>query len=192
MPKVTAESTGEFYQHYPKVAAIVTAKSGGKSNAMAAAWHSAISRQPSLYGVALSPKRFTYQLIMESQQFGINFMPFEAVELVAAVGGSKGAELDKFQKFAIAQDKPLKTNVPILKDAYVAYECSLVDHKTYGDHIWLVGEVLAVHFVEEAFTSKQVIDLNRVRPVLYLGADLYATTDKDSLRFLEREIYDKR
>ena len=192
MTKIVTESIGEFYQHYPKVATIVTARAGDRSNAMAIAWHSAISLKPPLYGVSISPKRFTYQLIVESREFGVNFVPFELAELVAAVGGSKGEEVDKFEKFAIVQDKPLRTGVPILKGAYAAYECKLVDSKTYGDHVWVVGEIVAVHSEKDFFTSKQVIDLERIKPVLYLGAELYTTADKDSIRFLEREIYGKR
>jgi len=192
MAKIVTESIGEFYHHYPKVAAIVTARSGNKSNAMAAAWHSSISLKPPLYGVSISPKRFTYQLIVESKEFGINFMPFEASELVAAVGGSTGGELDKFQRFAITQDKPSRTRVPVLRDAYAAYECKLVDYRNYGDHVWFVGEILAVHFVEEAFTPKQIINLDKVQPVLYLGADLYLKLDKISICHLDRETCAKR
>ena len=49
----------------------------------------------------------------------------ELAELVASVGGSKGEEIDKFQRFGIATEPPTKTTVPILKDAYAAYECGL-------------------------------------------------------------------
>lgn len=191
MAKISVESIREFYQHYPKVATIVTARAGGKSNAMAVAWHSSISFKPPLYGVSLSPQRFTWQLILESKEFGVNFVPFEMAELVASVGGSKGEEVNKFEKFKIARDKPLKTGVPLLKDAYAAYECKLADYKTYGDHVWVVGEIVMVHFVEEAFTPKQTLNLAKVRPILYLGADLYVTLDKGSVRFLEREVYGK-
>jgi len=192
MPKISVESVGDFYQHYPKVAAILTASAGGRKNAMAAAWHSAISFKPPLYGVSVALKRFTYQLILESREFGINFVPFGTAELVASVGGSGGGEVDKFQKFGIAEERPLKTSVPILKDAYAAYECKLVDNKTYGDHAWVVGEIVAVHFVEDAFTASGVLDLSKLSPALYLGAELYATTDKESVRLLDRETYGRR
>ena len=49
----------------------------------------------------------------------------------------------------VATEKPLKTAVPILGAAYAAYECKLVDDREYGDHRWLVGEVVAVHLLEE-------------------------------------------
>jgi len=192
MPKIKSEEVGEFYQHYPKVAAVLTVNAGGKRNAMAAAWHSAISFKPPLYGVAVAPKRFTYQLILESKEFGINFVPFEAAELVASVGGSGGKEIDKFIKFDIAEEKSLKTSVPILKDAYAAYECKLVDNRTYGDHVWVVGEIVAVHFIDDVLTSKGTLDLDRLKPTLYLGAEFYMTTDRESVRLLDRNTYGRR
>jgi flavin reductase (DIM6/NTAB) family NADH-FMN oxidoreductase RutF len=192
MPRVRTASVGEFYQHYPKVAAILTVNAGGKKNAMAAAWHSAISFKPPLYGVAVAPKRYTYQLIVEAGEFGINFMPFDAAELIASVGGSRGGEMDKFRKFNIAEEKPLKTKVPILRDAYAAYECKLVDNKTYGDHAWMIGEVVAVHFADDLFTDKGTLDVSKLNPTLYLGAELYITANRESIRLLDRETYGKR
>jgi flavin reductase (DIM6/NTAB) family NADH-FMN oxidoreductase RutF len=82
----------------------------------------------------------------------------------------------------------LKTTAPILKDAYAAYECKLVDSKPYGDHIWIVGEIVAVHFLEKAFTLGEVLDLDKIKPLLYLGSDFYASTDKNSVRLIKRGI----
>jgi flavin reductase (DIM6/NTAB) family NADH-FMN oxidoreductase RutF len=192
LPRVTTAEIGKFYHHYPRIATILTVNSEGKKNAMAAAWHSAISYDPPLYGVAVATKRYTYQMIRGAGEFGINFMPFESTELIAAVGGSGGKQLDKFSHFKLAEEKPLKTNVPVLKDAYAVYECKLVDHKIYGDHSWMVGEILAVHFDDTLFTDKGTLDLSKLNPALYLGAELYITTKKESERLLDRETYGKR
>jgi len=192
MAKVISEGIGKFYHHYPKVATIVTAQAKGKENAMAAAWHTSISFKPPIYGVSISPKRFTYQLIVDSKEFGVNFLPFDSVELIASVGGSTGAEVDKFQRLNIAKDKPVKTAVPILKAAYAAYECKLIDDRGYGDHRWLVGEIVAVHWLKKVFTPEEVLDLNKVSPALYLGGELYSTVAKDTIRSLDRDVYGKK
>jgi len=189
MVKLVSEEIGKFYQHYPAVATIVTAQAEGKENAMAVAWHAPVSVKPPLYGICISPKRFTYQLVADSKEFGINFLPFEAVELVASVGGSKGSETDKFQRFNIAKNKPVRTSVPILKAAYAAYECRLADDRVYGDHRWLVGEIVALHWRKEIFTPDEVIDWAKVSPILYLGNELYITISKDTIRNLDRKIY---
>jgi len=192
MARVISEEIGKYYQHYPAIATIVTARANGRENAMAVAWHAPISVKPPLYGVSVSPKRFTYQLIADSKEFGVNFLPFEVAELVASVGGSKGSETDKFQRFKIAQIKPVRTAAPILEAAYVAYECHLVDDRGYGDHRWLVGEIVATHLLKDVLTPDEVIDLDKVSPILYLGNDLYVTVSKDTLKSLDRKVYGGR
>lgn len=188
MSKVVTENIGKFSQHYPKPAVIVTASARGRDNAMTAAWHTSISLKPPLYGVAVTSKRFTYQLMIESREFGINFIPLEKAPLAAAIGGTSGQQTDKFEKFNIGTEKPSKTSAPILKDAYAAYECKLVDSKPYGDHLWIVGEIVAVHLLEEAFTSADVLNLDKVRPLLYLGSDFYASVDNNSVSFVKRGV----
>jgi flavin reductase (DIM6/NTAB) family NADH-FMN oxidoreductase RutF len=188
MSRIVTEDIGRFSQHYPKVAVIVTASARGRDDAMTAAWHSSISLKPPLYGIAIASKRFTYQLITESREFGINFIPSEKASLAAAVGGTSGQHMDKFERFNIPKAKPLKITAPILTDAYAAYECKLVDSKPYGDHIWIVGEIVVVHFLEEAFTPAEVLALDKIRPLLYLGSDFYASTDKESVNFVMKGI----
>ncbi len=188
MSRVISDSIGEFYQHYPRVAAVVTAHAGDRDNAMAVAWHTPLSFEPPLYGVVISPKRFTYGLITDSRQFGVNFLPTSQAELVAATGGSKGREMDKFTEFKIAKIKPTKTGVPILEAAYAAYECRLVDDHLYGDHRLLIGEVVAVHYLEEAFVPDGTLDLESVSPVLYLGSEHYIGLAECRVRTIDREL----
>jgi len=189
MAKVINEDIGGYYHHYPRVAAIVTAQAGGKENAMALAWHAPISFSPPLYGIALSTKRFSYKLIAESKEFGVNFLPFEEAELVAAVGGSSGEEVDKFSRFNIAKDKPVKTKVPILSAAYAAYECRVVDDRLYGDHRLVVGEIVAVHLLKEAFTPEETLDISKASPTLYIGSERYITASCEAIKHLDRKVY---
>lgn len=187
MSKAHTEKVGRFLQHYPKLATVVTVKAHGRENALAVAWHCALSFEPPLYGVAISPKRFSYGLILEAQEFAINFLPMESVRLIAAVGRTSGREFNKFERFQIATEKPIKISAPILKDAYAAYECKLVEHHTYGDHEWFVGEVVATHYLREAFDEHEVLDLEKIKPAFYIGNDLYAELGKIAVHHIGRE-----
>ena len=106
MNKQSTEGVGIFAQHYPRVAVVITAQAGSQANAMTAAWHMPVSYNPPLYAVAIAPKRFTYGLIAVSHEFGVNFMPDDQAEIVAAVGGTHGSEIDKFRAFKLSTDKP--------------------------------------------------------------------------------------
>ena len=46
----------------------------------------------------------------------------------------------------------------------------------------------AVHFQEGIFTENEILDLIKVKSLLYLGSEFYATADKDSLNFITRRI----
>lgn len=189
MGKQIIEGAGQYSYHYPRLAVIVTSHAGGKDNAMAVAWHSSLSMKPPLYGIAITSSRTTYEFIQEGKDFAINFVPVEKAELIAAVGGSRGKEVDKFARFGIAKEKATKTSVPLLQDAYAAYECVFVESKTFGDHEWVVGEVVATHIDEELFDSKGILDVTKVNPSLYIGGDIYITTKKESMEHFDRKIY---
>ena len=181
-----SEEVQRFGYHYPQIAAVITARANGRANAMTAAWQTPVSSRPPLYGVAISPKRFTYSLILKSGEFAVNFLPWEKAELVAAVGGSKGEKIDKFKSFGIEEEEPIKTGAPILKCAYGAYECRLVSDQAYGDHRFIIGEVLAVHYLEDAFSDEGIINLDKVRPVLYVGLDSYVDINTPKVVAIDR------
>ncbi|MCX6012967.1 MAG: flavin reductase family protein [Chloroflexi bacterium] len=186
------EGAGNFSYHYPFLAVIITSHAGDKENAMAAAWHAPISMNPPLYGVSLATNRFSYKLIIASGEFGINFMPLKSAKIIAAVGGSKGSEIDKFKKFNIEKEQLLKTSVPVLKDAYLVYECKLYDHKLWGDHNWLVGEIVAVHKDSKCFTENDQLNLQEIEPAIYIGGDRYTTATNTSICHIQRKYYVKK
>lgn len=188
MKKTASDNIGAFYQHYPRVAVVVTARANGRDNAMSIAWHTSISKNPPLFGIAVSPNHFTYSLITQSKQFGVNFIPDEKAELVAALGGSKGSQMDKFSSFSVKTDNVVNTEIPILYDAYAAFECKLVDDRLYGDHKLLVGEVIEVHFAEDAFMENGVLDIEKISPTMYLGGELYLNMAACCVRNLNREF----
>ncbi|MFA5056099.1 MAG: flavin reductase family protein [Dehalococcoidia bacterium] len=186
MVKSNIPGCGNFYHHYPSHAAVITAQFEGKKGIMAAAWHSPISHTPPLFGVSLAPKRYTYKLIEKAKEFAINFLSFDKAELLVSVGSVSGAEVDKYKRFDIKTEEPIKTTAPIISDAYAAYECRLIDSRKYGDHIWLVGEIVATHFDKALFNEDETVDLDHVSPVLYMGADRYTIPSNADIKMIER------
>ena len=187
--RVTSEESGAIFQHRPVVATIVTAHARGQDNALAIGLHTLISHNPPICGIAVMPEKYTYELIVDSREFGVNYMSFEEVKLVCAVGTRTGRKIDKFQKFNIAKEKSVRTEVPILEKAYAAYECKLIDDTGYGNHRWLVGDIVAVHWLQEVYTPENTLDLNKVNPVLFLGRNLYLTASKDTISSIGQIIH---
>lgn len=179
-----------FNFHYPSGATIVTSHAHGHNNAMAVAWHTAISRNPALYAVSISPKRFTHSLIAETGEFVVNFMPAEQGELVALVASCSGREVDKFPAFQIAAHPGSQVKAPVLEQAFAAYECRVTGRHAYGDHDLFVGEVMAVQFESSLFQDNGRLDLERIAPIVYLGGDWYASLEKETFRLDRKALMD--
>lgn len=183
--KIVIEGAGTYNYHYPQIAAVITS-SATRNDAMTAAWHTSLSAKPPLYGVAVSAHRYTYELILESHSFAVNFLPLERLELVAAIGATKGKEMDKLQALGIAWKAGVKISAPILEDAYSAYECRLIKDYDCGDHRLLAGEIVATHYLEEAFEPAGQLNLQQVQPLLYLGKDNYLHINRPQIIRCER------
>ena len=192
MQKIVKTNIGKFSHFFPCQATIVTSRFQGKDNAMAVAWHMPVSAEPPLYGVGIAPGKHSHRMISGSGQFGVNFMPFSAAELVACTGGPSGENVDKFRLFKLEKEKALVTEVPILAAAYTAFECIVEDSKIYGDHTLFIGRVVAVHQAPDAYTEKGQLNLDKVKPVLYMGSDRYLYITSHRIECIDRKATTER
>ncbi|MEW5759431.1 MAG: flavin reductase family protein [Candidatus Thermoplasmatota archaeon] len=171
-----------FYTRaFPKLTVLVTCIDEDKPNIITVAWHSPISALPPLYGILLSPKRYSHELIHNSKEFTINFCGFDIIEKVHMCGKVSGRNTDKFKITGLTKVKAKKVKPPIIGEAYASFECKLVEEKKYGDHTLFVGEVVEVSEKEGIF--KEEIMREGIYPIYYLGKDQYTTLDGRRARF---------
>lgn len=172
----------KFQHFYPYTVAIVGASSENQANYMSCAWHTALSFDPPLFGVLISKKRFTHHLISKAREFTVNFIEAKRVKLSAQMGRRSGYDMDKIKEFQVKLSPSKTIKSPILEEAYVSFECKLVETRPCGDHDLFVGQVLAIHEEENSFSEEGVLDTRKIHPLLYLGSDFYITIDSESLK----------
>ncbi|UCF69902.1 MAG: flavin reductase family protein [candidate division WOR-3 bacterium] len=175
MQKVRASE--KFYYLFPQSVAII----GVGRNLMPVAWHTPISSKPPLYGALISPKRHTYELLLQENGFTVNFLTHDHANTIAKLGSTSGREIDKIRDLKIPVHRAPQVNGMIMSDSYGAYECQKFALNEYGDHFLLVGRIISVHVAEEVMQEKEIIDERRVRPALYFGKDRYLTIDPATL-----------
>lgn len=178
---VVKEKFDNFYHFYPYPVAFIGVKYQEKINFMSAAWHSPLSMKPPLFAVMISRKRLTHSLITKAKEFSVSFLPFENRKYSAFCGRTSGKDRDKVKDFSIELIKPVKISSPLIKGSYAGLECKLFDIKEYGDHDFIVGEVLAIHEESDFFDKDGRLLVEKVKPILYLGMDFYVTTSSETL-----------
>jgi flavin reductase (DIM6/NTAB) family NADH-FMN oxidoreductase RutF len=163
-----------FFGYYPGTVAVITSAHAGVRNVMAAGWHSALSAEPPLYGIAVGRERRSHPLIVDGGHFVVHFLPFERADLIAGVGSvSATTGVDKFSHFGLTPRDGVATPVPVLQEAYLAYECKVVSVSAAGDHDWIVGEVLALHHRAEAYDERYLLKAEVARPAIFYGRSLF-------------------
>lgn len=180
---IKTSKIGKFYSFFPQAVAVI----GVGKNIMPAAWHSPISAEPPLYGVLVSPKRYTFELLQKEDGFTVNFLEHIHAAMIAKTGSTSGRDIDKCVQFDIKNVPGEKVNGPILSESYAAYECEKYAVAEYGDHFLFVGKVVLIHYEEEITTAQRLVDTTKVQSLLYFGQDRYVTIDPQSLSIFERK-----
>jgi len=180
------KGTLENFYHYafPMPAVLVTCNDqAGKTNIITLAWHTTISRRPPLYGISLSPKRYSYKLIEDSKEFVVNFVPYSLVEATHYCGTHTGRNTDKICATGLTLTSGKKGRTPLIKEAYAHLECSLKQTIPLGDHVLFIGEVVSVTADDDAFHD-ELLKTEKIHPVYYIGENSYTTLDsKKKKRF---------
>lgn len=153
------------YLTYPKIATVITSGTFENPNAMAASWTTPVSFSPPLFVVAISPKRYTYKLVKEHGDFGVNILPMGEAKIVYQVGYYSGAEFNKFEKFNIPKVKSKKIKAPLIGNSIAAFECIVKDVYKTGDHDLFVGEIVETWINPDLFDEQGRIKISEVSPV---------------------------
>lgn len=181
MEKTT--EAGKYYYFFPQTVALV----GVRTNVMPAAWHTPLSADPPLYGVVISPKRYTYELLLEETGFTVNFLDLQHAAVAAQTGSCSGRDIQKLDEFNIPHAPGETVNGPILEDAYAVYECERFDVRDYGDHALIAGRITLLHYHKKHVATGQLVDEQSLKPMLYFGKDRYLTIDPKTLRILTKK-----
>ncbi len=176
----------EFYQFYPNVVALIGSRHGDKTNLMPAVWQTGVSKDPMIYVVSVSPKRFTHQLIKSSGVFSANFIDFKYLRTLVTLGSFSGRDRNKIKETGIELKPSKQLDVPVMKSAYAAFECSVQDIVSAGDHDLFIGKIVFIHESADIQPGSGTINCNTVKPILYLGNDMYVTLDPGSIVTIKR------
>lgn len=158
---------------YPKPALLIGANIKGKPNFMTVAWGGIVNQTPPMLGVAIRPRRYTFQGIEENRTFSVNIPSENLVTETDYCGLVSGVRNDKVDVcgFAVFYGK-LKT-APLIEQCPINLECSLariVDLKT---HAFCIGKIEEVHVSDDCLTDGKP-DVEKVRPLIYSAGLEYA------------------
>jgi flavin reductase (DIM6/NTAB) family NADH-FMN oxidoreductase RutF len=132
------------------------------------------STNPPMLVFAIRPERYSYQLLKQTKQFVVNIPGRELARQVLYCGRRSGKDVDKFKDTGLTARAAKKVKAPVIKECIAHIECELSDTIPEGDHVLVIGRVVAAYVLKDAFRG--IYDLTQFQPLLYLGRDVFTTT----------------
>jgi flavin reductase (DIM6/NTAB) family NADH-FMN oxidoreductase RutF len=108
--------------------------------------------------VGIMPERYTYDLINDYHDFGINIPKADQVNLVRICGSVSGREVaDKYKEAGVTPLESCVIKSCLIDECPLNIECEVVHKVDFpGTHQWYVGEIRAVH-IDEEFERDQAL-----------------------------------
>ncbi len=129
----------------PGPVVLVSSRCGDQANIMTMGWHTVMEFSPSLVGCVISSANHSFGLIRDSGECVINLPTAAQADVVAKIGNSSGAQIDKFQQFGLTADPAAAVGAPLIRECHANFECRLVDDALVQRYNFFIFEVVKAH-----------------------------------------------
>ncbi|MGC8853146.1 MAG: flavin reductase family protein, partial [Hydrogenobacter sp.] len=151
--------------YVPRPVAVVCVK----DNPFTASHHTPINRNPFLYAVSVQKDNYSYQLLQQSEDFTVNFLPYEFLKEAHLIGKTHGNEVNKWELTKLKPIKGKSVESFMILGSLLIYECKKIEVLDFPDHALLLGLVVQKHYLRGKLKPK------RVRYILFHGKNFYST-----------------
>ena len=165
-----------FRPVYPSPAGLVTSVSvDGQPNiiTLGEIFNISIS-SPVILGIAIRKERYSHSLISATREYVVNCPTTSMVEVVDRVGKVSGRNVDKFSAFNLTPVPADKVQPPLIGECPMNMECRVIGIQEIGDHDLFLGEVVAVHIIEDALDEQGQVIVDRLDPLCYLHSEYWS------------------
>lgn len=178
MGKVYVDRPTSSY-FYPWALSLVTAaEPDGRGNIITIGASSVCSSAPPTIGIAVKPQRYSYELIMEAGDFGVNLPHPELVEEADLCGTMSGRDVDKFAEAGLSPQESKVISAPLIQECPVSIECTLTTTVSLGSHEWIIGQMVAVSVDETLLNDEGRFDPSAEDAMFCFGGDYRRVGEK--------------
>ena len=124
---------------------LVSSRWKDSTNIMTMGWHTVMEFFPSLIGCFITNANHSYDLIRKSKECVINIPTVDQIDQIIGIGNSTGAEINKFEKFNLTEEKAKKVKAPLIKECYANFECKVADARLLPKYNFFILKVVKAH-----------------------------------------------
>lgn len=149
---------------------LTTLNADGSINVAPFGWNMSVSANPPRVAVALvnSPPNKTLTNSLREREFVLNVPTMALADRLVKASYQHPAGVSKFDASGFMPHPSGQVRTPGIAGCRASLECRLFTHVLAGDHTLVLGDVLAVTYEQEDFTSELMLKAEQAWPVLHL------------------------
>ena len=153
---------------YPLPVVMVSlADRDGRPNIITLAWVGTVCTNPPMVSISVRPERYSYPILKETGEFGINLTTKELAFATDYCGVKSGRDVDKFKEMGLTPIPASEVKAPMIKESPVNIECKVRQILPLGSHDMFLADVVAVHADEKYMDEKHKFPLEQAEPIIY-------------------------
>lgn len=147
----------------PMAQAILGSHHAGRPNYMALAWLTRANHKPCIMGICVHKSHASFEDILETRQFSLNF-PTRSMHVVTDyVGLVSGRRTDKSEVFSSFYGE--LDAAPLIEECPLCMACKVVEMMEFPTNSFIFGEVAQV-FCNEDCLANGMPDIAKLNPLL--------------------------
>jgi len=158
------------------IAFVTTVNAAGRVNAAPFSWFCALSSNPPLLGVSISPRdggpKDTLRNVRETRELVVNVVTEAMAAQIVKASGDWPGDVDELALVGLTAMPSDLVRPPRVAESPVSLECRLDREFALGESCFVVGEILRAHVRDEVLTEGRV-DVAKLRPLARLGGEQY-------------------
>ncbi|MFC2648858.1 flavin reductase family protein [Porphyromonas endodontalis] len=160
----------------PVPALLVTSASldGERTNLFTVSWTGIVCTNPAMCYVSIRPERYSYELIKESMEFGLNLTTLSMAEATDMAGVISGRDGDKWAKTGLHPEQAQLIQCPLVAESPLSMECRVREILPLGSHDMFLAEIVSVS-VDESLLNPETgkLDLQKSELLAYAHGEYF-------------------
>ncbi|MDD3519882.1 MAG: flavin reductase family protein [Actinomycetota bacterium] len=160
---------------YPQPIALVTCcDAEGNDNIITIAWTSNASRVPPIVMISIGGEKYSYKLISQTKEFGLNIPDSSILEKADFCGENSGEEINKFEKAGFTKIDSNIIRPKLIQECPINYECKVVDMVKVGGGNIIFGEVVNCIIDDSILDDSGAVSVEKLDTFAYLNKGYFA------------------
>lgn len=128
---------------------------------------SSCNAEPPMLAISIRPTRYSHDLIQQYGEFVVNIPSFQLEPLTDYVGVTTGRKENKWEAHGLTQLPAQIVSPPLIAECPINLECRVVETLSLPSHTVFIGQVVALHALEELLNERGEVDISRFEGLRY-------------------------